>query len=120
MYVEVCGSGDSGCSGEVSVVRLIILWILSRVRRVVGGVKSCRFWCETAKGLSGELKMTELEQGARADNSPLPSRQTLSAAVMSGLPTVWRVRGVGVSLWVLCHRAPQTKFFGCFYPKSST
>lgn len=55
VYVEVCGSGDSGCSGEVSVVRLIILWILSWVRRLVCGVKSCRFWCETAKGLSGEL-----------------------------------------------------------------
>lgn len=58
--------------------------------------------------------MTELKQGARADNSPLPSRQTLSAAAMSGLPAVWRVRGVGVSLWVLCHKEPQTKFFWVF------
>ena len=31
-FIEVCGLGGSGCSGEGSVVRLIILWILSRVR----------------------------------------------------------------------------------------
>ena len=32
VFVGACGAGDSGCSGEGSVVRLIILWILSRVR----------------------------------------------------------------------------------------
>lgn len=34
VFVGVCSAGDSGCSGEGSVVRLIILWILSRVRRL--------------------------------------------------------------------------------------
>ena len=34
VFVRACGAGHSGCSGEGSVVRLIILWILSRVRRV--------------------------------------------------------------------------------------
>ena len=37
------GMFSPGCSGEGSVVRLIILWILSRVRRLVGGVRSCGF-----------------------------------------------------------------------------
>ena len=36
-FIEVCGLGGSGCSGEGSVVCLIILWILSRVRTLVGG-----------------------------------------------------------------------------------
>ena len=36
VFVGVRGAGDSGCSGEGSVVRLIILWILSRVRVLVG------------------------------------------------------------------------------------
>lgn len=37
VFVGMRGAGDSGCSGEGSVVRLIILWILSRVRTLVGG-----------------------------------------------------------------------------------
>ena len=36
-FIGMRGAGDSGCSGESSVVRLIILWILSRVRTLVGG-----------------------------------------------------------------------------------
>lgn len=32
VFVGMRGASDSGCSGERSVVRLIILWILSRVR----------------------------------------------------------------------------------------
>ena len=42
VFVGACGAGDSGCSGEGSVVRLIILWILSRVRTLVGGVWKVR------------------------------------------------------------------------------
>ena len=38
VFVGMRGAGDSGRSGEGSVVRLIILWILSRVRGLVGGV----------------------------------------------------------------------------------
>ena len=34
VFVGMRDAGDSGCSGEGSVVRLIILWILSRVRRL--------------------------------------------------------------------------------------
>ena len=37
VFVGVCGLDGSGGSGEGSVVRLIILWILSRVRTLVGG-----------------------------------------------------------------------------------
>ena len=37
VFVGMRDAGDSGCSGEGSVVRLIILWILSRVRTLVGG-----------------------------------------------------------------------------------
>ena len=37
VFVEMCGLDGSGGSGEGSVVRLIILWILSRVRTLVGG-----------------------------------------------------------------------------------
>lgn len=48
--LECAGAGDSGRSGEGSVVRLIILWIPSRVRTLVGGVRSCGFWGETAVG----------------------------------------------------------------------
>lgn len=36
VFVGVRGLGGSGSSGEGSVVRLIILWILSRVRVLVG------------------------------------------------------------------------------------
>lgn len=32
VFVRVCSLDGPGCSGEGSVVRLIILWILSRVR----------------------------------------------------------------------------------------
>ena len=42
VFVGVRGAGDSGCSGEGSVVCLIILWILSRVRELVGGVWKVR------------------------------------------------------------------------------
>ena len=42
VFVGMRGAGDSGCSGEGSVVRLIILWILSRVRTLVGGVWKVR------------------------------------------------------------------------------
>ena len=42
VFVGMRGAGDSGCSGEGSVVRLIILWILSRVRELVGGVWKVR------------------------------------------------------------------------------
>ena len=41
-FIGMRGAGDSGCSGESSVVRLIILWILSRVRTLVGGVWKVR------------------------------------------------------------------------------
>ena len=37
VFVGVRGLGGSGSSGEGSVVRLIILWILSRVRTLIGG-----------------------------------------------------------------------------------
>lgn len=37
VFVGVRGLDGSGGSGEGSVVRLIILWILSRVRTLVGG-----------------------------------------------------------------------------------
>ena len=37
VFFEMCGLDGSGGSGEGSVVRLIILWILSRVRTLVGG-----------------------------------------------------------------------------------
>lgn len=37
VFVGVLSSDGSGGSGESSVVRLIILWILSRVRTLVGG-----------------------------------------------------------------------------------
>lgn len=59
VFVGMRGAGDSGCSGEGSVVRLIILWILSRVRRLVCEVWSCGFWGETAAGLPDELTVTE-------------------------------------------------------------
>lgn len=59
VFVGVRGAGDSGRSGEGSVVRLIILWILSRVRRLVCEVWSCGFWGETAAGLPDELTVTE-------------------------------------------------------------
>lgn len=42
VFVGMRGAGDSGCSGEGSVVRLIILWILSRVRTLVGEVRVLR------------------------------------------------------------------------------
>ena len=42
VFVGMRGAGDSGRSGEGSVVRLIILWILSRVRELVGGVWKVR------------------------------------------------------------------------------
>lgn len=58
-FIGMRGAGDSGCSGEGSVVRLIILWILSRVRRLVCEVWSCGFWGETAAGLPDELTVTE-------------------------------------------------------------
>ena len=67
VFVEMCGLDGSGGSGEGSVVRLIILWILSRVRRLVGGVRSCGFWGETAAVLPGELTVTEAKQDVRAD-----------------------------------------------------
>lgn len=66
-FVRACGAGDSGCSGEGSVVRLIILWILSWVRTLVGAVRPCGFWGETATGLPGDLKVTEAKQDMRAD-----------------------------------------------------
>ena len=43
VFVGMHGAGDSGCSGEGSVVRLIILWILSRVRVLVIWEWLCRF-----------------------------------------------------------------------------
>ena len=42
VFVGVCGLDGSGGSGEGSVVRLIILWILSLVRELVGGVWKVR------------------------------------------------------------------------------
>ena len=69
VFVGALGAGDSERSGEGSVVRLIILWILSRVRVLVGGVRSCGFWGGTAADLPGELKMTEAKQDARADRA---------------------------------------------------
>ena len=41
-FIGVCGLGGSGGSIEGSVVRLIILWILSLVRELVGGVWKVR------------------------------------------------------------------------------
>ena len=69
VFVGVCGLDDSGGSGEGSVVLLIILWILSRVRKLLGGVRLCGFWGETAEGLPGGFKMTEAKQGTRADRA---------------------------------------------------
>ena len=69
VFVGMRDAGDSGCSGEGSVVRLIILWILSRVRVLVGGVRSCGFWGEITEDLPGRFKMTEAKQGARADRA---------------------------------------------------
>ena len=69
VFVGMRGAGDSGRSGEGSVVCLIILWILSRVRMLVGGVRSCGFWGEITEGLPGGFKMTEAKQGARADRT---------------------------------------------------
>ncbi len=69
VFVGVLSSDGSGGSGEGSVVRLIILWILSRVRVLVGGVRSCGFGGETAEGLPSKLKMTEAKQDARADRA---------------------------------------------------
>lgn len=68
-FIEVCGLGGSGCSGEGSVVCLIILWILSRVRVLVGAVRPCGFWGEITESLPGRFKMTEAKQGARADRA---------------------------------------------------
>ena len=68
-FVGVRGAGDSGCSGEGSVVRLIILWILSRVRVLMSWEWLCGFWGDTAAGLPGELKMTEAKQDVRADRA---------------------------------------------------
>ena len=59
VFVGVRGLDGSGGSDEGSVVRLIILWILSRVRRLVCEVWSCGFWGETAAGLPDELTVTE-------------------------------------------------------------
>ena len=59
VFVGGRGLDGSGGSGEGSVVRLIILWILSRVRRLVCEVWSCGFWGETAAGLPDELTVTE-------------------------------------------------------------
>ena len=59
VFVGVRGLDGSRGSGEGSVVRLIILWILSRVRRLVCEVWSCGFWGETAAGLPDELTVTE-------------------------------------------------------------
>ena len=42
VFVGVRGLDGSGGSGESSVVRLIILWILSLVRELVGGVWKVR------------------------------------------------------------------------------
>ena len=69
VFVGVRGLDGSGGSGEGSVVRLIILWILSRVRVLVGGVRSCGFWGEITESLPGRFKMTEAKQGARADRA---------------------------------------------------
>ena len=66
-FVGVRGAGDSGRSGEGSVVRLIILWILSRVRVLVIREWLCGFWDETGAGLPGELMVTEAKQDMRAD-----------------------------------------------------
>ena len=67
VFVGVRGLDGSGVSGEGSVVRLIILWILSWVRTLVGAVRPCGFWGETATGLPGDLKVTEAKQDMRAD-----------------------------------------------------
>ena len=66
VFVGARGAGDSGCSGEGSVVRLIILWILSRVRVLVSWEWLYGFWDETAAGLLGELKVTEVKRDIRA------------------------------------------------------
>ena len=64
VFVGVRGLGGSGSSGEGSVVRLIILWILSRVRVLVSWEWLCGFWDETAAGLSGGFKVIEAKEGA--------------------------------------------------------
>ena len=43
VFVGVCGLDGLGGSGEGSVVRLIILWILSRVRTLIGGYSHVGF-----------------------------------------------------------------------------
>ena len=69
VFVGVRGLDGSGGSGEGSVVRLIILWILSRVRTLVGVALSCGFWGDIAVGLPGELTVTEAKQDMRADRA---------------------------------------------------
>ena len=68
-FIGVCGLDGSGGSSEGSVVRLIILWILSRVRELVSWEWLCGFWDEGAAGLPDELKMTEAKQDMRADRA---------------------------------------------------
>ena len=122
VFVGMRGAGDSGCSGEGSVVRLIILWILSRVKVLVIWEWLCGFWGETAAGLPGGFKMTETKRRASRIFSP----KHYLLAVLSGLPAAWRRCGgstvghTGVSLWVSCYKASQTKLLGVSIRKSST
>ena len=39
------------------------------MRKLLGGVRLCGFWGETAEGLPGGFKMTEAKQGTRADRA---------------------------------------------------
>ena len=77
VFAGMRGAGDSGRSGEGSVVCLIILWILSRVRVLVSWEWLCGFWDETAAGLSGGFKVIEAKEGARADSNSLSSRRNI-------------------------------------------
>ncbi len=82
-FVGMRGAGDSGGSGEGSVVRLIILWILSRVRTLVGGVRSCGFWGDIATGLPGELTVTEAKQDTRHKTREQITVRYLLAEILS-------------------------------------
>ena len=96
VFVGALGAGDSERSGEGSVVRLIILWILSLVRELVGGVRSCGFWDETAEGLPDELKMTEAKQDMRAGNRV----RYLLAEILSARGVVRASRSVAEVRWL--------------------
>ena len=67
VFVGVRGLDGSGGSGEGSVVRLIILWILSRVRTLVGVALSCGFWVGLWQACRVKLDIAKAAGGGGAD-----------------------------------------------------